>query len=558
MRIESYNWPALSGNRPISSLAALVRAAHRMPGKKIPPTHGKYLAIASMHLVPEVIDAKTWDSAAMFPDIGRAASAIWHPTEPWAIFGTFDGTLYRWHAHSPQALENLGLDHGAIIDWLAASPDGRLLASSDTNARFVIRRLSDNHVLVRGTGAVLRFAADSRRIAVADGDQLVVYSLRESPVYRQIIDSELPVCIDEDVHYRDDAAEFSPDGRLLVRTGLRGVRLFDAHTLQLVADLGLDHCGPAAFHPRGKLMTTFGYFSYAWNWPVTDNSVGPPVEVVPGATTPLRLAPQHGGRHAAWSANGQRLALADHRHNKVLLWDAATGAVRDFISVPNPIQVALSADGTWIAAQTQEPRTIVWNVESRQEVLNTFGHMGMSFSPDGKWFANREIPALHVYRVPSWELQHRIPVESALAQQRLPPVFQPAGNLLAVSDLDQRVRLFDRETGTDVATLADQDRGAITWLSFSPDGRRLAVARADRTAVWDLASLSRELKQVGLHVTGLPATSEDKSPADSIASTTPQVDRGSFPPADSWYTLWRHLWRKMKQRKATGRMPWTT
>jgi hypothetical protein len=101
--------------------------------------------------------------------------------------------------------------------------------------------------------------------------------------------------------------------------------------------------------------------------------------------------------------------------------------------------------------------------------------------------------------------------------------------------------LFERETGTHVATLDDRDPNPITWLSFSPDGRRLAVARADRTAVWDLASLSVELQEIGLNVTGFPAISEADLPADPIAPTTIQVNRGSFPPADSWYTLWQRL-----------------
>jgi hypothetical protein len=59
--------------------------------------------------------------------------------------------------------------------------------------------------------------------------------------------------------------------------------------------------------------------------------------------------------------------------------------------------------------------------------------------------------------------------------------------------------------------------------------------------VWDLASLSFELKEIGLNVTGFPAISEADLPADPIAPTTIQVNRGSFPPADSWYTLWQRL-----------------
>jgi hypothetical protein len=110
-----------------------------------------------------------------------------------------------------------------------------------------------------------------------------------------------------------------------------------------------------------------------------------------------------------------------------------------------------------------------------------------------------------------------------------------------VSDLAQRIRLFDRETGADIATLDDRDPNPVTWLSFSHDGTRLAVTRAERTAIWNLAALSRELDELGLYLAGLPADGTDTMPMDGHSPTSLEVNRGPLPPADRWYRLWQRL-----------------
>jgi WD40 repeat protein len=489
---------------------------------------GKYLAIASGHLAPEIVDPATWDTIAVFTETGPAASVAWHPTELWAVFGLSDGHLYRWRADLHTAAEKLNHAHEKPVDKLVFSPDGRLLASSDAGNRFLVRRLRDNHILASGNGCALRFSSDGCRIAVLDTNQLTVYQIVESPVYRQIL---------ETAH----AAEFSPDGRWLGVSGLRGVRLFDAGTLELAADLGLDECGPSAFHPHGKSVSTFGYFSQVWDWPLSDTAIGPPQPVVPGAFSMFRLQPQHQGRHAAWSGDGRWLAFADFRNDKVILWDASSNTTREFSPVIKPIQVAVSPNGEWLAAaQWITNRTIVWNIADGREVLSTEGHMGIAFSPDGKWFAVRTVPSIDLYELPSWQRRHAIAVESEVEQQQVTPSFQPGGQLIAISDLSQRVRLYDRETAAEVATLDDRDSNAASWLSFSADGVRLAVTRADRVAVWDLAQLTQALGELGLHANGLPAHLPHNWPR-TLPHSSMQIDRGPLPPAERWYALWQRL-----------------
>jgi WD40 repeat protein len=78
----------------------------------------------------------------------------------------------------------------------------------------------------------------------------------------------------------------------------------------------------------------------------------------------------------------------------------------------------------------------------------------------------------------------------------------PDGGILATGSYDQKIKLWDVETGRELRTLSGHN-GAIFSLAFRPDGKILASASADRTVkLWDTATgerrdtLSQSLKEL--------------------------------------------------------------
>jgi WD40 repeat protein len=176
----------------------------------------------------------------------------------------------------------------------------------------------------------------------------------------------------------------------------------------------------------------------------------------------------------AWSRDGKRYAAGTNgaggelpAAGEVKVWDAQTGKVLHSFKVKEKVE-----QGEWASAGD------------------------VAFGPDGKRVAapvtagSRGTPAGLLIgdtgaSVRVWDLgtgKSTQPVKGLKASVGR-VVFSPDGRRLATAGADKVVRVFDAETGKELAALSCPDR--VTAVAFSPDGKSLAAGSKDGSVrIW--------------------------------------------------------------------------
>jgi WD40 repeat protein/serine/threonine protein kinase len=152
----------------------------------------------------------------------------------------------------------------------------------------------------------------------------------------------------------------------------------------------------------------------------------------------------------------------------------------------------------------------VWDVEAGKELSTLQGErdlvtLALAFSPDGRWLASGGDDRM----VKIWDSVTGQPLRTCtgfagqIRSLAFSPTTAPGQDLLAVGDSRGEVSLLelDRDKETEAVDerplLRGHNEQAINRLAFSPDGRRLVTAGADRTVkLWDVRS-GQEVLSVG-------------------------------------------------------------
>ncbi|MBV9168753.1 MAG: hypothetical protein JOZ81_01550, partial [Chloroflexi bacterium] len=151
--------------------------------------------------------------------------------------------------------------------------------------------------------------------------------------------------------------------------------------------------------------------------------------------------------------------------------------------------VALSADGTLLAAGTSSGQVWLWRVADRTPVLGVQGHIGtvwsVALSADGQLLASGG--GDRVVRL--WETRTGEPLATLQGHTGMVRgvALSADGQLAASCGLDGTVRLWDTRTGRSLATL--EGHTSTVWgVALSADGQLLASCGGDHTVrLWDAA-----------------------------------------------------------------------
>lgn len=230
------------------------------------------------------------------------------------------------------------------------------------------------------------------------------------------------------------------------------------------------------------LLSSFGYSVQVWDL-ATGNLVENPLVPVP-------FVGPHTASAWSWSPDGRYLAVTSEdtiTHDATLqVWDTVQG--RNSLTVRSHangiLQIAWAPDGKRIASSGNDGVVQVWDPFSGQKLLTLAGHPGgdhrllwssdtrslLLSSPDGT--------------IQLWNAVTGAAISTFHGQPSALVALSPDGRLLVSSDDQGTLSVWNTFTGRELATYQGLSEG-VSFLEWSPDGRRILAADESEVQVWD-------------------------------------------------------------------------
>ena len=450
--------------------------------------------------------------------------AAWHP-DGRRIAAAWLSRIGLWEAETGR---QLGVFEGneALVVGLTFTDTGEWLASAswDHTTRLWHTDAAREALRLTGSGNMLRFSADGRRLAYKSWDNARVH-LYEFADTRAVQRFTIPS--PGRYGYFTAQAVFSDDGELVGAVDREGVYLFQPPHPAPVALLPGTIGGSMEFQFGGRAVLTCApdgikRWPMEWSDDHTDLRVGPP-EI---------LAPTRGQRIDAFetSRNGRWLVAVTRKAFLAFDPEKSGEAVRTEPAIEPGHFPHLSPDGQIAAsiASSQRSRVQIWNPHTGALLTNLpiVNARHLAFSPDGRWLACAADDTTTLWQTSDWTERHRIP-RPPEAPGRYNVAFSPDGRVVAASVSDQSTRLTLVETGEELGTLPT-DR-MVNSLAYNPGGDCLVVAcEPGYFQLWDLRHLREQLAGMKLD---WPGPSLTRGPANAkpvrvtvISKTSPALE----------------------------------
>jgi len=460
-------------------------------------------------------ELQVWDyirreQVALFrtPTAGR--EPVWSADGTQLALANAEGTIYLQNVASG-AFQTL-IGHVERLRSMVFSPDGSTLLSSSWDNTSRLWDTTSGRAIVASTGELgYAFSKDGGRIGyVKLGDGIGTWRYERSPLLATLQQSPR-------ISRTISQIDLSPQNRWLLAVTPGGVYLWDLSRHSPPAFAPLTGVSSATIHPdetrvllcRGgqvELREILGRISGE------ALALGPPQAIpVPSSSKSFQATIALDGRTLLVESENHNYRVLDLKRERAPVQLKGRPRYRHYFPPATGTgsgRLAISPDGCWVALgygilSTNGPESVssvaAWDARTGEMLFHPEVQFGsVMFTPDSRHLLLRSMDLCQMFKVGSWELARRFPVDD-LAGQLGTMAMPDEGRFLAAVHSRQVVSLLEMQSGTEIAQLTIPFAGSANQLRCAGDGSRLAVVTPEaRIHLWNLNGLRHALAGMGL------------------------------------------------------------
>ena len=271
---------------------------------------------------------------------------------------------------------------------------------------------------------------------------------------------------------------FSPDGNHIASVGgfSNTARLWNTQTGKSISIRRMHPKGINAvvFSLDGPTFATVGYDNAAYLW---DGKTGNNKITLTGHTKQVSCV--------AYSPDSKAIATSSYDRT-IRLWDAATGTHQATLAsaVGGVRSLAYSPDGNTIACGSRNGNAQLWDTQTLKLKSTLTGHTArvksIAYAPDGNTIATASSDGT----VQLWDAATGKSKATLTGYMRInTAAYSPDSKTIVTGNQDGKVHFWDVSTGALKNTFTGDENGIIFNITYSPDGKTVAVVSSNNDRV---------------------------------------------------------------------------